>query len=506
MRVDDAMSRKLLPKGSVLKGYRIEKIIGEGGFGVTYLALDSVQNNYVAIKEYFPKRYANRQIGNTIISNQSNDDQRVFKWGLKRFLDEAKALARLAHPNIIAVKKFFELNGTAYLVMDYCEGKPLDKYIEDGTSVSPLKIFQIYAALTNSLKHVHQHGIIHGDLKPSNIIIREDGTPVLLDFGSARQEMLRIAVGQVSDGYSPPEFYANSEKIGPWSDIYGLGATFYKIITGNKVPIATERIANDAYVSITSIVKEGYSSNFLALIDQSLKLTTTERPQTISLLQRFLPQTADFNDRFKSSKDSRGTEPALKYQRKSGLSWKQASIALSLIILVLVIFSIDNQTEIKVSETENPKVSPIVLESEPVALESAPVAENTNSALNNLTFQNSLNYLAKVSPSSEISWNAIPKDDNSTSSFRLVVGEIIRQFNSPITKTVTINKNETLYKNLTLGEINSLTLKASVAKCDVSPIGLEGGWCTKLGRDFKCHFLDVSEKYKNLCISTFSVQ
>ncbi len=266
------MSRKLLPAGTILNRYRIESIIGEGGFGVTYLAMEPVKQSYVAIKEYFPKRFANRQGGSTIVPNRSIEDQRVFKWGLKRFLDEAKVLARLDHPSIIKVQRYFELHGTAYLVMDYCDGKPLDKYVDEGTGVSSRRIFQIFTALINALEHVHQQGIIHGDLKPSNILVRSDGTPVLLDFGSARQEMLRMAVGQVSDGYSPPEFYGTSDKIGPWSDIYGLAATFYRLITGVKVPVATDRTSSDSYTSASTLITDGYSAKFLELIDNSLNL------------------------------------------------------------------------------------------------------------------------------------------------------------------------------------------------------------------------------------------
>ena len=290
------MSRKILTSGSILNRYRIENIIGAGGFGVTYLAMEPVQETYVAIKEYFPKRFASRKGGNTVIPNNSIEDQRIFKWGLKRFLDEAKVLARLDHPNIVKVQRYFELHGTAYLVMEYCDGKSLDNFVEDGALVSPRRVFQIYESLINALEHVHQQGIIHGDLKPSNILVRPDGTPVLLDFGSARQEMLRMVVGQVTDGYSPPEFYGTLDKIGPWSDIYGLAATFYRLITGIKVPAATDRAKSDSYTPVSTLIADGYSIKFLKLIDDSLKLATSDRPQSIASLKHLLPDSSNFSN------------------------------------------------------------------------------------------------------------------------------------------------------------------------------------------------------------------
>lgn len=506
------MSRKLLPAGTILNRYRIESIIGEGGFGVTYLAMEPVHQVYVAIKEYFPKRFANRQTGNTIAPNRTVEDQRVFRWGLKRFLDEAKVLARLDHPNIIKVQRYFEMHGTAYLVMEYCDGKPLDKFVDDGNGVSPRKIFQIYTSLINALEHVHKHGIIHGDLKPSNVLVRTDGTPVLLDFGSARQEMLRMAVGQVSDGYSPPEFYGTSDKVGPWSDIYGLGATFYKLITGMKVPVATDRSKSDNYILASNSIADGYSAKFLEVIDSSLSLSPTERPQSISALKRLLPDSGNFNNRYKMTKDLRGEVRKVAYPTSSStFNWKTGAIVLSIVVLFYGGFAFLYRPAEESREVEAPKVSPIVIEDQPVVAETLVVTPKNvvPSPTGGPVLREALIYLARVSTSPEISWYSIPKTDSAVRSFKFVMSEIDKKFDSAFDqKTYTRSENgkEYLFKDFSLSGIKSLGFTATDSECNHGPIGPVVGSCKISGRDFKCQFIDFSVKYEHICLSTFSLQ
>lgn len=506
------MSRKLLPAGTILNRYRIESIIGEGGFGVTYLAMEPVHEIYVAIKEYFPKRFADRQTGNTIAPNRTVEDQRVFKWGLKRFLDEAKVLARLDHPNIIKVQRYFEMHGTAYLVMEYCDGKPLDKFVDDGNGVSPRKIFQIYTSLINALEHVHQHGIIHGDLKPSNVLVRTDGSPVLLDFGSARQEMLRMAVGQVSDGYSPPEFYRTSVKVGPWSDIYGLGATFYKLITGMKVPVATDRSKSDNYMPASDSIADGYSARFLEVIDCSLSLSPSERPQSISALKRLLPDSGNFSNRYKMTKDLRGEVPKVAYPSSSStFNWKAAAIVFGIVVLFLGGFALLNRPAEEPLEVETLKVSPIVIEDQLVVAET-PVVTPKNvapSPTENPALQQALTYLSRVSTSSEISWYSIPQTDLAVRSFKFVLSEIDKKFDSAFdrkTYSYSESSKEFLFKDFSLSDVKSLGFTATDAKCSNGSIGPVAGSCTKSGRDFKCRFIELSVKYEHVCLSTFSLQ
>lgn len=505
------MSRKLLSTGTILNRYRIEGILGEGGFGVTYLALEPLQQKYVAIKEYFPKRFASRQRGNTITPNRTLEDQNVFKWGLKRFLDEARVLARLNHPNIVAVKRYFELHGTAYLVMEYCEGKALDKFVEDGGRVSPRRIFQIYIALINALEHVHQHGIIHGDLKPSNILVRSDGTPVLLDFGSARQELLRMSVGQVSDGYSPPEFYANSGTVGPWSDIYGLGATFYKLITGGKVPIATDRAVSDTYVSSTELVKDGYSFKFLELIDNSLQLKASERPQTISSLRQVLPDRTSFSNHNKVIKDLRGKTQVLENPRLFVLNWNfLAAFTFCLLVLGAITFSFRNQPLQEIRKSEEPTVSPILIEEKQMVTEiPSTISKTVQSQAASLEFRQALAYLSKVSTSTEISLQSIPPTDIAMDSFTFVIDEIKGQINSAL-ESKDYKKVSGVYnfKKLYFFDVKSITYRATNSKCNskaIGPFDPVAVTCQKIGSDFNCRELVLAGSYENFCIASFSL-
>lgn len=503
------MSRKLLPSGTILNRYRIEKIIGEGGFGVTYLAMEPSSQIYVAIKEYFPKSFARRQIGNTIVPNRDAEEQRVFKWGLKRFLDEAKVLARLDHPSVIKVQKYFEMHGTAYLVMEYCDAKPLDKFVHDNSVISPLKLFQIYSLLLNALEHVHQHGIIHGDLKPSNVLVLNDGTPVLVDFGSARQEMLRLAVGQVSDGYSPPEFYGTSDNVGPWSDIYGLGATFYKLITGVKVPIATDRSKSDSYIPAANWITDGYSSAFLELIDNSLRLSTSDRPQSISSLKRLLPDIKNLSSGFSINKDLLGKAPKLETYISTTLHWKAVVIVSVILVIILGVFASLNRPAVAVLEVDAPKVEPIVIDDEPVVIEN-PVVTPKNVVqmpTGNAALQQALTYLTRVSSSPEISWYSIPQTEQASRSFIFARNEIDKKVRLAFTQkkyTNIKNSDEYVLKDLLLPEINSLEYIATDAKCNSRPIGPVELSCTRSGRDFRCRFIDLSVKYENMCLATFT--
>lgn len=508
------MSRKLLQGGTILNRYRIEKIIGVGGFGVTYLAMEPVHRQYVAIKEYFPKKLASRQTGNTIVASSSREDQRVFKWGLKRFIDEAKVLARLDHPSIIKVQRYFELHGTAYLVMDYCDGIPLDKYVEEGAELSPGRVIKIFMALINALEHVHQHGIIHGDLKPSNILLRSDGIPVLIDFGSARQELMRLAVGQVSDGYSPPEFYETSDNIGPWSDIYGLAATFYRLITGVKVPVASERSKSDYYTPISTSIYNNYNERFLELIDTSLKLKSSERPQSIASLKRLVPEGLTFSDNSKSHRKLLRDEPS-PWLLVNGLSnWRPAAVVVMvLIFLGAIFFKFNKKAEDHgVTDFEQPKVQPIQIDESSTSNTDAPVlVSNRSTTLSSLNsvFSQELAYLSRSSTSNEISFHSVPKSEQNDRSLQYVFSEIHKQMIAiEERKDFFYNKSsdEFVYKNLMLAGVTKLTFIGNETKCSINALGPPAGYCWKSSKDYKCQFIDLPEKYTHICISSISVK
>jgi serine/threonine protein kinase len=254
-----------LPIGYVLSDYRIEGSLGHGAFGITYLATDTMLNRKVAIKEYFPREFAHRD-GTLIVKAAGNkEDRENFFWGLTRFLEEARVLALFDHPNIVPVRRFFEANGTAYLVMDYCDGIPLDTLISRDGSLTKDQVFKILYPILDGLERVHKANFLHRDIKPANIFIKADGAPVLLDFGAARQEMLshsRSVTSMATPGYAAFEQYSTHGKQGPWTDIYGLGATLYRAITGEKPQDAPDRILEDRLVSCLSIASGKYDEKF----------------------------------------------------------------------------------------------------------------------------------------------------------------------------------------------------------------------------------------------------
>jgi len=294
--------RNSLQPGYLLHWYLIEKILGQGGFGITYLATDTNLNRQVAIKEYLPIEMAVRQ-DNTSVYPVSGGHGEQFKWGLERFISEAQTLARFKHPNIVRVHAVFRENNTAYMVMEYEHGQGLDRILKEKKTLDENSLRQIIIPILNGLEAVHATGFIHRDIKPPNIYIREDDTPVLLDFGSARQslgERTQTLTTMVSPGYAPFEQYAGkSMKQGPWTDIYGLGATLYRAVTGISPPDSMDRseailhTGKDIYVSATEIATGNYTSRFLAAIDHAMAFKPEGRPQSISAWQAELDGNSD---------------------------------------------------------------------------------------------------------------------------------------------------------------------------------------------------------------------
>ena len=281
----------VLPKAYRLLEYEFQGILGQGGFGVTYLAIDLNLNKKVAIKEYFPREFAGRDAGQTIRPAGNKDDRETFEWGLKRFLDEARTLALFEDPNIISVKRFFEANGTAYLVMDYCDGLPLDEVIRRDGPLSEKKLILVLRPLLSSLAKIHSTNFLHRDIKPANIFIRSDGSPVLLDFGSARQllsENSRTMTSLASAGYAPFEQYALNGKQGPWTDIYSLGMTMYRAMTGDKPQGAPDRILEDNIVPLQQRLSGSFNQSLLAGLDSAIEVKPVNRPQSIEELRKIL--------------------------------------------------------------------------------------------------------------------------------------------------------------------------------------------------------------------------
>ncbi len=279
-----------LNQGDRLHWYEIESILGHGGFGITYLALDTNLNHKVAIKEFLPVEFATRSATGEVqpISDQHEE---MFEWGKQRFLDEARTLFPFKHPNIVRVLSLFEENHTGYIVMEYVEGVDLADLIRAGEPFSEGELLEIIFPIIEGLALVHEQGYIHRDIKPRNIVIRQDGSPVLIDFGSARQalgEQTRTLTTLVTPGYSPLEQYHGAAgHQGPWTDIYALGATLYASATGKAPADAMQRNAArtdkkpDPYRALVDIVGDKYSRGFLAAIDHAMAFAPGDRPQSL---------------------------------------------------------------------------------------------------------------------------------------------------------------------------------------------------------------------------------
>jgi len=295
--VDPNQHHNALNKDDMLLWYEIKSILGQGGFGITYLAKDTNLDQMVAIKEYLPTEFSTRDASSTVqpISEKHTE---IFDWGKQRFMDEAKTLAQFKHSNIVRVQSFFESNNTGYMVMEYEEGTDFSVLIKAGEDFDEARLLKIVIPILDGLEIVHKNGFIHRDIKPQNIFIRKDGSPVLIDFGSARQAIggqTRTLTSLVTPGYAPFEQYHEAEgKQGPWTDIYSLGATLYCAITG-KAPVESLKRGmarlehnTDAYLNLTDLRAEKYSEHFLKAIDHALQFSEKDRPASVSEWKKML--------------------------------------------------------------------------------------------------------------------------------------------------------------------------------------------------------------------------
>jgi len=278
-----------LPAGYKLQDYEIKKVLSYGGFSFVYLAHDK-DKNFVAIKEYLPSSIALRDDNATVQPNV--EDIAMFRHGLKSFFDEGLTLAKIEHRNIVRVINFFRANETVYMVMQYERGKSLQAYIlEHAEPVSENFIRRVFSELSNGLREIHSHKLLHLDIKPANIYIRLDGSPVLLDFGSSRQALSETPA-KISPSYTPgfasPEHYYDKKLLGPWSDIYSIGATMYSCLTKTSPISADQRLKKDVLLPAVKAGKEHYSQELLEIIDNCLDLDYLKRPQSVFSLQKSL--------------------------------------------------------------------------------------------------------------------------------------------------------------------------------------------------------------------------
>ena len=287
-----------LPIGTELAGdYRIAKVLGAGGFGITYLAEETPLNRGVAIKEYFPSDFAARE-NTTLVRSKSRGLDEDYRWGLDRFIEEAQALATFDHANIVRVYRYFRQNNTGYMVLKLEDGVSFKAWLDKlGRRPLQAELDAVVAPLLDALETIHARSFLHRDIAPDNIMIRPDGSPVLIDFGSARREVashLSTMSVLVKPGYSPAEQYAqDGRRQGPWTDIYALAATLYHAVTGRRPADAPGRMQRDELVAAEFAATQGvYRTGFLQAIDAALRLAVEARPQSIAEWRKMLLHSA----------------------------------------------------------------------------------------------------------------------------------------------------------------------------------------------------------------------
>ncbi|HEX5477045.1 MAG TPA: serine/threonine-protein kinase [Burkholderiales bacterium] len=279
-----------LQEGARLENYRVLRVLAHGGFSFVYLAHDENEAP-VAIKEYLPSTLALRTNGapSPVVPEENAS---TFRYGMKCFFEEGRALARLSHPNVVRVLNFFRANDTVYLVMRYERGRSLQQHIHSHRgALGEEWIRRTFAELLNGLREVHSNKLLHLDIKPGNVYVRNDGTPLLIDFGAARQTL--SADGwklppTFTPGFASPEQHAKREDLGPWSDIYSVGATMYACLAGAPPPAASQRLEKDALVPARRAWSGKYSADLLDTVDWCMRLDHLERPQSVFSLQKAL--------------------------------------------------------------------------------------------------------------------------------------------------------------------------------------------------------------------------
>ncbi|MFN2098717.1 serine/threonine protein kinase [Altererythrobacter sp. MF3-039] len=282
-----AYSNKALPSGTILREWRLEDVLGVGGFGIVYRGRGIYFDELVAIKEYFPSAISERDDEATVVPIDSGAEE-VHALGLKKFVEEAKLLWNLStpsrHPNIVSVRSLFEIHGTAYMVMDFEDGVSLTEVLKRGDKLDEAKLREMVLPVASGLERAHRVGVLHRDIKPSNILITASGQPVLIDFGSARFETEGVTSTTVTF-HTPPyaaiEQYVKTYEQGPWTDIYALGIVLYRCITGEKPAEVLERMHGEKEQALVEGNWPGYSRAFLAAVDAAMTIKPSDRPQSL---------------------------------------------------------------------------------------------------------------------------------------------------------------------------------------------------------------------------------
>ena len=280
-------SGNTLPIGTLIHEFKITDLIAIGGFGIVYLAEDLSLGRYVALKEYMPTSLAERTQGITVAVKSPHHTD-TFNAGLRSFVNEARLLAQFDHPSLVKVYRFWEENGTAYMVMPYLEGVTLQKAL--ATMPAPPDeswLKELLAPLLDALEIIHRDHCFHRDISPDNILMLNNGRPLLLDFGAARRiigDRNQALTVILKPSYAPPEQYAETPEVqqGAWTDIYALGAVIYCAITGKPPTPSISRVINDTLLPLAQTAAGRYSAGFLRAIDQALAIAPEKRPQSVA--------------------------------------------------------------------------------------------------------------------------------------------------------------------------------------------------------------------------------
>lgn len=280
-----------LPSGTKLNGgrYTVGRMLGQGGFGITYAGADTTLGRRVAIKEFFPDG-SSRHTG--LLVPPTSLGQEGLRGALDAFLEEARTLAQFNHPGIVDVLDVFEENFTAYLVMEFLEGETLGGRIEKRGALPPEEVRALALAVADALRVVHRAGLLHRDLKPDNIFLTEDGRAVLIDFGSARAYSGGKTVSHtrlVTPGYAPLEQYSSQAKFGPYTDLYALAATLLHALTGTQPPAATDRLVGSGDLPP---LPAGVPSGLRTALEQALAIRIDERPGSVDDFVKLLQEEA----------------------------------------------------------------------------------------------------------------------------------------------------------------------------------------------------------------------
>jgi serine/threonine protein kinase len=284
-----------LPADTVIGGYRVIRKVAAGGFGVVYLALDS-EGQKVAVKEYLPSSLATRAAGE-LNPQVPPEKLSLYRLGLKSFFEEGRSLAQISHPSVVSVMNFFRENETVYMVMNYLEGASLQDFIITARDLKQQKVFRestirsLFDEILRGLRIVHQHKMLHLDIKPANIFVTDDNKSVLIDFGAAREVLSKegnFIRPMYTPGFAAPEMYRRDATMGPWTDIYAIGACMYACMQGYPPNEAPQRQEKDRIAVALARLRGVYSDNLIEVVEWCMALDALSRPQSVFALQKEL--------------------------------------------------------------------------------------------------------------------------------------------------------------------------------------------------------------------------